>query len=269
MYEDFIKSVLKDSSKIATENIGKSSGLVKPDDNNQVLTETDYKIGKFLIKRVEEDFPDYNIVDEENGVIDKNSDFTWVTDPIDGTSNFVNGLPHYGIMIGLLKNDISIAGGIALPYFAEIYTAIKNGGAFCNDKKIHVSPENKLLNCLVAYQIDGHQEKPELTRSEGKLLAEIILKIRNLRTTNSAFDVAMVAQGKYGAVLNKTSKIWDNIAQQIIVEEAGGIYTDFYGKRIDYSNTLDKALENFTYCAGAPVLHKQLISIINNYDESN
>lgn len=263
---DFIKQVLEETSEIASKNFGEISGHVKSADNNQVLTRTDLEIGKFIIRKLKENFPKHNIIDEEAGVIDKKSDFTWVVDPIDGTSNFANSLPHYGIMIGLLKNDIPIAGGISLPYFKEIYLAEKGLGSYCNHQKISVTKEGNLLNSLVVYQIDGHQENPESTRSETKFLAEIVLNIRNLRTTNSAFDSVMVARGKYGAILSQTSKIWDNVAQQVIIEEAGGIYTDFYGKAIDYSNPLEKALDNFTYCAGSPILHKQLISIINNYD---
>lgn len=269
MYKDFIKTILADSSEIAIENFGKGSGSVKSNDNNQVLTETDVKIGSLLIKKIEENFPDHNIIDEEKGVIDKKSNFTWVIDPIDGTSNFANRLPHYGTMIGLLKEDNPIVGGIVLPYFKETYVAVKNEGCLLNDKRIYITKESKLINSLVVYQIDGHRERPELTKNECKLLAEIVLKIRNLRTTNSAFDLAMVAQGRYGAILNKTSKIWDNVAQQIIIEEAGGAYSDFYGKPMDYSNPLEKASENFTYCAGSPVLHQQLIGLINKYDKGN
>jgi myo-inositol-1(or 4)-monophosphatase len=72
----------------------------------------------------------------------------------------------------------------------------------------------------------------------------------------------MVAAGKYGAYLNRTSKIWDNIAPQIIIEEAGGIFTDFFGQKIDYSDPLEKADQNFTMCTAAPALHQELQKII-------
>ena len=266
MYTNFIKNTLQKVSEIANKNFGKVFSTIKAGDNNQVLTETDLEIGKSIIIEIEKAYPNYNIIDEEAGVIDKNSEYTWVVDPIDGTSNFANGVPTYGIMIGLLKDNEPIAGGIALPFFNEIYVAEKGSGAFCNNEKIKVSDENNLLKSLVAYQIDGHQENPDLTRSETKLLSEILLNIRNLRTSNSAFDACMAASGKYGAFLNKTSKIWDNVAQQIIIEEAGGIYTDFYGNKIDYSNSITKAKDNFTYCAGSKILHSQLIDIIKKYE---
>ena len=262
-YCEFISRSLEDASDVAKKSYGKVIGSVKDNDNNQVLTETDLEIGKLLISKIQSEFPEHNIIDEEAGVIDNKSSFSWVIDPIDGTSNFANGIPLYGIMLGLLKDNMPIAGGLALPDFSEIYVAEKGRGAYCNSRQIYITKETNLKNALVAYGIDGHQENPEFTRDECKLLAEIILNIRNLRTSNSVFDTAMVAKGKYGAFLNRTSKIWDNVAQQIIIEESGGVYTDFFGQIIDYSNALSQAQDNFTFLASSPALHKELLKIIN------
>ena len=165
-------------------------------------------------------------------------------------------------MIGLLENSLPITGGISLPYFSEIYFAERHKGSYCNNKRIFVTNENRIINTLIAYGIDGHQDNPEITKNECAILANIILRIRNLRSSNSAFDACMVAEGKYGGFLNNTSKIWDNVAQQIIIEESGGIYTDFYGHSIDYSNPLEKSKNNFTWCAGSPTIHKKLQNII-------
>lgn len=262
-YIAFIKETLRAASEIAQRNFGTVSSTVKQGDNNQVLTETDLAIGHYIVTRIQESFPTHNVIDEEAGIIDKKSEYTWVVDPIDGTSNFANGLPTYGVMIGLLQGNKAIAGGIVLPAFQQIYVAEKGKGAFCNDAPISVTKEQKLLSVLVAYGVDGHQEDPERTYKEVKVLSEIILHIRNLRTTNSAYDMAQVPAGRYGAYLNQTTKIWDNVALQPIVEEAGGIMTDFWGKPMDYSNPLTRAQENFTICAAAPTLHEQLQNIIH------
>lgn len=261
-YKSFVVSSLQEVSKIASGQFGKVTSSTKADDNNQVLTETDLEVGKVLVDRIVKQFPTFNVIDEEAGVINKNSEFTWVVDPIDGTSNFANGIPAYGILLGLLHNENPIVGGMAMPSFSEIYFAEKNKGAYLNGKKIEVSKETKLINALIAYGIDGHQEKPSLTRQECKLLSDLIIKIRNLRSTNSAYDFALVARGAYGAYLNQTSKIWDNVAPQVIIEEAGGKYTDFYGKQIDYSNPLKKSKDNFTYIASSKVLHKQILEVV-------
>src|SRR5438105_2458127 len=103
---EFIEKNLQEASEIANKSFGKVTGTIKGEDANQVLTETDLAIGKLLIEKIKRIYPTYNIIDEEAGVIDNHSEYTWVIDPIDGTSNFASGSPLYGIMIGLLQNDV-------------------------------------------------------------------------------------------------------------------------------------------------------------------
>lgn len=264
-YQRFIEHSLQEASKIASEEFGTVSGFIKDRDSNQILTKTDTEIGKFLTSLIQKEFPTHNIMDEELGVVDKNSQFTWVIDPIDGTSNFAQGVPHYGIMIGLLKEGEPISAGISLPFFHEIILAEKGQGTFKNQERLKVSQENNLLSALVAYQIDAHQDNPNLTRREFALISDIALAIRNLRTSGSCFDMVMVAKGKYGACLNQTAKIWDIVAAQLIVEEAGGTCTDFFGEKLDYANPLSKAAANFTYCLATPTLHRQIQKIIRTF----
>jgi len=269
-YKAFVTKILEMASQVAQNNFEKVKGVsVKGQDNNQVLTETDVEIGNLLVAEIKKSYPNCNVIDEEAGVIDNKSEYTWVVDPIDGTSNFIKGIPMYGIMVGLLHKAEPIVGGLAIPSFSEIYYGETGSGAYCNGNKIKVSDENELLNALVSYGIDGHQENPKLTKDECALLANIVLKIRNLRASNSTYDFAMVANGKYEAYLNQTSKIWDNVAPQVIIQEAGGVYSDFDGNKIDYSNPLAKADDNFTYIAAPPTLHKQLVSIIKNNQQSS
>jgi len=261
-YKKFITGILKKAEKVAIDGYGKVEAIIKDKDPNQILTATDIEVGKVLVGEIQKFYPKHNVIDEEAGVIDNKSDFTWVVDPIDGTSNFVQGNPAFGIMVGLLEKECPLAGGLLLPGFSEIYYGEKEKGAFVNGKRIKVTNEKRLINALVAYGIDGYQEKPDLTKKECQLLEKIILKIRNLRASNSAYDFAMVAKGVYGAYLNQTSKIWDNVAPQVIIEEAGGIYTDFYGNPIDYSQPLKRVKDNFDYCTASPKLHAQLLKII-------
>ncbi len=262
-FSDFLRTNMENASELAMSYFGRVSVTVKPEDNNQVLTDADLAIGKLLVDSCKREFPKFNIIDEEAGVIDNGSSYTVVTDPIDGTSNFANGLPLFGIFMGILKDDVPVAGAIALPAFGKVYIAEKGKGTFCNGEKIGVSDVTELKNALVAYGIDGHQEAPDVTHREAKLLGEIVLAIRNLRTSNSAFDFAAVADGRYGLVLNRTSKIWDNVAAQIVIEEAGGVYTDFDGKPMSYVDALKFPSKNYTVCAGASELHAAIQRIIH------
>lgn len=262
-FAEFLEVCMKDASALAMTYFGRVSGAVKPDDNNQVLTEADIAVGKMLVDMSKERYPDFNIIDEEAGSIDNDSQYTIVIDPIDGTSNFAAGIPLFGIFVGILDGGTPIAGAMALPAFGNVYLAEKGKGAYKDGQRISVTTETQLRNSLVAYGVDGHQEAPDVTKKEMQDLAAMILAIRNLRDTNSAYDAAMTAEGKYGAYMNKTTKIWDNVAQQIVIEEAGGLYTDYYGNQMDYSNPLGKATVNFTFCAGAPALHAAIQTIIH------
>lgn len=254
---------MQEANTLAMQFFGNVSASVKPDDNNQVLTEADLAIGKLLVEKSKSTFPTFNIIDEEAGVIDNGSDYTVVIDPIDGTSNFANALPFFGVFIGILRHSTPVAGAIGLPAFGDIYTAEKGKGAFRNGEPLHVGDVNELKNALVAYGIDGHQERPDSTHAEIRLLGDIVLAVRNLRSSNSAFDIAAVADGRYGLFLNQTTKIWDNVAAHIVIEEAGGLYTDFWGNPIDYTDALARAQDNYTVCAGAPAFHTAVQRIIH------
>ena len=262
-YKDFVTSILQETSGIARKSFGKVSWSLK-DDYNQVLTETDEEIGEYIIQKIQKNFPKHNIIDEEAGAINNNSDFTWVIDPIDGTSNFAFGVPSYGTMIGLLHKDIPIIGGLALPEFKEIYFAEKGKGATCNGKRVKVTAETDLSRSLISYSIDANRENSHLTEKECQLAAKIILNVRSLRMSNSVFDTAMVITGKYGAYLMQHSKIWDNVAQEVLVKEAGGKYTDFFGKPINYKDAFSRLEENFTFCLAAAGLHTKLQKIIHS-----
>ncbi|MBI3486133.1 hypothetical protein HY025_04310 [Candidatus Daviesbacteria bacterium] len=102
-YLDFLRIALLKASKIAKDYFGKTTSKLKKD--NTVVTEADFAVGKFIIQEIEKAFPSYNIINEETGAVDNGSEFSFVIDPIDGTSNFSQGLPHYGVMLGLLKES--------------------------------------------------------------------------------------------------------------------------------------------------------------------
>lgn len=263
-YSEFLEKILAEAGATARSYFGTVSGSVKPGDPNQVLTEADLAIGRQLVGAIEAAFPDHNIIDEEAGVVDKGSRYTWVIDPIEGTSNFAAGTPDYGIMVGLLEDGTPIAGGIIVPAHQKLYIAEKGEGATCNGDPIHVTAQDTLLNTLVSFGIDSFPDNPDKTVQVTRVLADIIQAIRNLRNSGcEAVDTMYVAEGRYGARLNTTSKIWDNIAPQIICEEAGAVYTDLAGKPLDYTNPLGKVGQNFTTCIAGPALHRQLISIID------
>jgi myo-inositol-1(or 4)-monophosphatase len=261
-YRDFIARLLRTASAVAMDSFGKVKGSTKAGDPNQVLTETDLKIAQLVTEEIKRCYPKHNIIDEETGVVDNGSPYTWVVDPIDGTSNFAARVPLFGIMLGLLFVDAPIAGGVALPAFDMISIAEKGKGAHCGSEPIWVSASDQLQDSLIAYGIDSNQADPAAVHRECVLLGRLVSKIGNLRSSNSAFDLVMVAHGNYGACLNRSCRIWDVVAPQLLIEEAGGVYTTFDGKPMDYSEPTRKAIANFTFCAAAPALHYQLQALL-------
>lgn len=264
-YQTFLKQELTRAAELAGQYFGKVTGITKPGDSNQVLTEADLAIGKQLVAAVQAAYPEHNIIDEEAGVVDKGSRYTWVIDPIEATSNFAAGLPQYGIMVGLLEDATPIAGGIIAPAYNRLYLAEKGKGATCNGEPIHVTKEESLIKLLVSYGIDSNKQHPEETIRECRTLADIVLSVRNLRNTGcEALDPMYVAEGRYGARINHTSKIWDNVAPSIIATEAGALWTAADGAPIDYSSPLTKMDQNYTFCVASPAIHRQLQVIMSD-----
>jgi myo-inositol-1(or 4)-monophosphatase len=211
-YLIFLMQELTRAGELAQSYFGKVSGTTKPGNSKQVLTEADIAIGKQIVAAVRKQYPDHNIIDEEAGVIDNGSRYTWVIDPIEATSNFAAGLPQYGIMVGLLEDATPIAGGIIAPAYDKLYLAEKGKGATCNGERITVTSENNLSNVLVSLSADGHPDDPERTRRDYLLLAELALAARSTRDNNcEAVDTMYVAEGRYGGRVNMVSKIWDNV----------------------------------------------------------
>jgi myo-inositol-1(or 4)-monophosphatase len=259
-YQTFIENILDQSSEIALEHFGSVKGWAKDGDKQTVLTDADLAIGRYIINAISKEYSQHNVIDEEAGVIDRQSEFTWVVDPIDGTSNFAAGSPLYGIMIGLLENDMPVAGGFALPSLGEIYVAVKGRGANLNGKPIHVSKSTHLGEVLLAFGL--HAKTKEDADYVGRVAATLIPNILNIRSSASTFDMGMVAKGVYGGFISTRGKIWDCVGPQIVIEEAGGVFTHFDGKPIDYSNATSKTGQQYSYFMASPSVHSQVSEII-------
>ncbi len=266
MYRQFIEKTLQAASVIANDYFGAVSPSLKGGDPNQVLTEADLAVGREVARRIHLHYPAHGIIDEEEGYTpgrDGDSPvYTWVIDPIDGTSNFAAGTPFFGIMMGLLQGETPIAAGVILPALEELYIAERGCGAFRNGERISVSRERSLLSTLVAFGMDSHREEPELTYGETALLADIVLSCRNVRSSNSVFDQMMVACGAYGGCVNRSSMIWDNVAPALIIEEAGGIYTGFFGEPVTFPVDNERWRRPYTWCTAPAPLHRELQNII-------
>lgn len=261
--EKTIRKAFQEAGKILMNNFGKISDYEVKESQSSIVTKADVESEKRIIEIILENFPGHNTLGEETGFQNRNSDFTWIIDPLDGTSNFAAGLPWFGVIICVLKNSIPVMSGCFMPVQNEIYFAEKGKGATCNRKKITVSTETNLKNILAAYSLDFSDEAGK-TERETKVIGNLVKNIRNLRGTNCLIDFCYTADGKLGACINQTTKIWDIAGPGLIIEEAGGMVTDISGNQFDFSLNETNYNRNFTIVCSNKMLHNELIKLMNH-----
>ena len=205
--KDCIQHALKMAGEILMSYFGKISEYTVKESQSSIVTKADIDSEKKIIEIILEKFPNHNTLGEETGFHNRNSEFTWVIDPLDGTSNFAAGIPWFGVIICVLKNSVPEMAGCFLPVQNETYFAEKGKGATRNGEKIKVSGETELKNILAAYSLD-YSDEPGKTESETKVIGQLVKNIRNLRGTNCLIDFCYTADGKLGACINQTTKIW-------------------------------------------------------------
>tara|TARA_B100000963_G_scaffold356519_1_gene376766 strand:- start:250 stop:990 length:741 start_codon:yes stop_codon:yes gene_type:complete len=201
------------ASKIIIRDFGEIENLqVSKKGPTDFVTNSDIKVEKVIIDELKKARPNYSLISEEKGIeTNKDTNNTWIIDPIDGTINFSHGVPHFAISIALRSNNEIISGLIFDPIKNEMFYAEKDNGAFFNNHRIRVSNKNDINECLFA--IGGK------TTSEPKFL--------NRKSGCAALDMAYVAAGRYDGYYQKNLKIWDIAAGIILVKEAGGIVNNF------------------------------------------
>ena len=200
------------ASKVIIRDFGEIEKLqVSKKGPADFVTNSDLKTEKIIIEELKKAKPNYSILSEENGFENnKDKNNTWIIDPIDGTVNFLHGIPHFAISIALKSNDEIISGIIFDPIKNEIFYAEKNNGAFFNNHRIRVSKKNEINDCLFV--------------TGGKLMNELELPYR--KSGCAALDLAYVAAGRYDGYFQKDLNLWDIAAGIILVEEAGGVINE-------------------------------------------
>jgi myo-inositol-1(or 4)-monophosphatase len=263
MHLDFIKKLLLESGEILRSGFGHVTQIDNKQDQSNIVTESDFKSEELIRKLISETHPDHNILGEEHGFEDKKSAYTWIVDPLDGTSNYAAQIPWFGVLVALVKNGQPIISGAYLPISNDLYLAQKGKGALKNNKRIAVASETNLKNILCCYSLDYSIDSTKTDR-EVQIIKNLVQNCRNLRSTNSCVDFCLVADGRIGAALNQTMKIWDIAAPQLIIEEAGGKVTDIEGKQIVYYPSEASLDQNFTAMAANLEVHGMTLQLIKD-----
>ena len=217
------KTIIRDFGEI--ENLQVS--LKGPGD---FVTNCDMKVEKILIEELQKARPNYSILSEEIGEINNDSSFRWIIDPIDGTTNFLHGIPHFAISIGLEHDKEIICGIVYDPIKDEMFVAEKGNGSYLNNQRMRVSARSKLKDCIIFTGGPKRESKDkELTFEEyKKFSSNIFIPIRKMGS--ASLDMAYVAAGRCDGFWQRNLNYWDIAAGIILVKEAGGFVTDFKGQ---------------------------------------
>ena len=262
MFKSAIYSAVNRARQVHISNFGKITDIVQKEDRAQIVTQVDLESEHVIIETIQELYPDHQIISEECGFIAGNSAYTWVIDPLDGTSNYAAGIPWCGIMIAVMKEMKPITCAIVLPQSDSYYFAELDGGAYLNETRIQVSEAQQLHNTLIAYSLDYSEEVNRFDR-DISLFRAIVKHSRNVRSTNSLVDYCYTAEGKFGACINLSNKIWDIAATSLLIKEAGGIATDDLGRDLDLSVDQSDYQRDFACVAANPTIHRQLIKLLD------
>lgn len=193
------------------------------------VSAADLKAEKTLVAELSKARPGFGFLLEEGGAIQGNdTEHRWIIDPVDGTTNFLHGIPHVAISIGLERAGQLIAGVVMNPITGETYVAEKGGGAYMNNRRLRVAARVKLDDALIATGIPfrgrGTPEEHEVFLGQQRRIMAATAGIRRMGT--ASLDLAFVASGRYDGFWETSLKPWDIAAGILLVREAGGTVTD-------------------------------------------
>ncbi len=228
---------VRSAGAILLNYFGKQLQIKQKSTNADYRIQADVETEHAIVEAIEEIFPEYNILAEEQGEINKNSDYTFIIDPLDGTNNFVLGIPVFTSSIALMKNGVIIYGVIHHPVTGDTYYAEKGKGAFLNGKPISVNNENNEQNMTVSYYCDYTAPKDRVFKFKSTLLNLDIKRFLDL--WSPAFCYCGLACGRNEAIINDGIELYDFAAGKLIAMEAGAKLTDFKGtdENGDINNT--------------------------------
>jgi len=218
-----------------------------------LVTEVDKISEEMITSKINTLFPDHDILAEEFTDIDSGSDFRWIIDPLDGTTNYAHGYPFFCVSIALERLNTMIVGIVYDPMLNEMFVAEKGKGAFLNDREIHVSNTRGIIKSLLTTGFPYDIQKD--SHNNLNYFNEMILKAQAIRRAGSAaLDLAYVAAGRFDGFWELKLNPWDIAAGWLLVEEAGGIVTDMGGN--------DYYLESPSILASNGRVHKEMMAVL-------
>tara|TARA_B100000886_G_scaffold331238_1_gene282549 strand:- start:1592 stop:2377 length:786 start_codon:yes stop_codon:yes gene_type:complete len=251
LYEECQKIIVEAGKKINKVSTKNYQIILK--DNNEFITEVDLSIQKYIVGRINS-LGNYNFILEEQRKTKEvhKIENCFVIDPIDGTHNFIAGLPNFAIAIAYVDNGVIQFGIIHIPKSGDTYKAMKDIGAYKNNKKIAVSTNNDIKKSIIAYDNQFYKDEKVI-----KNYKNIVSSVFTTRISGSAcIDSCYISEGVLDARILNSTNIYDIAAGSRIIEEAGGVVTDFHGKKITLTDVKSVILSSGMF-------HNKLLKIIS------
>lgn len=226
----------RDAGNIILRNIDKLDRIkIEVKAQNDFVTQVDRKAEEVIIQALQKAYPDHGILGEESGTYNEDSEYKWIIDPLDGTTNYLHGFPQYAVSIGLQYKGRMEVGVVFDPIKNELFTASRGDGAQLNGKRIRVTDQKGIRGSLLGTGFPfKHPQHLDTYLETFKAVHPQAAGIR--RAGSAALDLAYVAAGRLDGFWEIGLNSWDMAAGVLLVREAGGIVTDFSGEG-DYLNT--------------------------------
>ncbi len=247
---DAARDAILSAGALVKETFGRElSGEVREKDRNDFVTATDIASEKLITETLSSAFPDIGILAEEKAVPRPGKEL-WVIDPLDGTTNYIHGYPSIGVSIALMVENRVEIGLVYDPLREELFEAVRGEGAYCNSVRISVSESTELTDSLLGtgfpFKASGHIDDYLY------LFKDLFLRCRGIRRAGAAvLDLSHVASGRLDGFFELHLQPWDIAAGSLIVQEAGGRVSDFFGEPY--------CISNGNIIASAPRIHGYLV----------
>ncbi|MBC7452553.1 MAG: inositol monophosphatase [Massilia sp.] len=226
--------------------------------HNDFVTDVDQAAEQAIIETLLKAYPGHAILAEESGAsanLNDESEYSWIIDPIDGTTNFMHGYPNYCVSIALQQRGVTTQAVIYDPVRNDLFTASKGAGAFLNDKRIRVTKHDRIANTLLA---SGHGAGPRALSEYMQMYQIMAERCQGLRSSGSAaLELANVAAGRSDGFYEKGLKAWDIAAGALLVTEAGGIVGEFSGE--------SAYLHKGDVIAASPKIFGQMVTLLSPF----
>lgn len=221
--------VAREAGRILGEHSGRAKE-VRYKGEVDLVTEIDVRSETLIVERIQQHFPDHNILSEESGQarsLETDSAYRWIIDPLDGTTNFAHGYPFFCVSIGLERDGETILGVVYAPTLDELFVAERGFGAFLNGQRLAVSSTDSLIRSLLVtgFNYDRATASANLARWEHFLMRSQAVR----RDGSAALNLCFVAAGRFDGYWELGLKPWDCAAGALLVREAGGVVTDGEG----------------------------------------